>query len=72
MIEIVFALLMTLNGNIVEHTYKEKLSQCMKSKRIAEKEVNPERVRFSCKQVEAKTEIYMVSKKILKIISIVR
>jgi hypothetical protein len=72
MLEVVFALLMTLNGDIVEHTYKEKLSQCMKSKRIAEKEVNPERVRFSCKQVEAKTEIYMGSKKILKIISIVR
>ena len=72
MLEVVFALLMTLNGDIVEHTYKEKLSQCMKSKRIAEKEVNPERVRFSCKQVEAKSENYMGAKKILKIISIVR
>ena len=72
MIEIVFALLMTLNGDIVEHTYKEKLSQCMKSKRIAEKEVNPNRVRFSCKQVEAETEIYMGAKKILRIVSIVK
>ena len=57
MIETVFALLMILNGDIVEHTYKDKLSSCMKSARIAKKEVNPESVRFVCKQVKAKTEI---------------
>ena len=42
MIETVFALLLILNGEIIEHTYKEKLSACMKSARIAKKEVNPE------------------------------
>ena len=47
MIETVFALLLILNGEIIEHTYKEKLSACMKSARIAKKEVNPERIR-SC------------------------
>ena len=35
MIETVFALLLILNGEIIEHTYKEKLSACMKSARIA-------------------------------------
>ena len=69
MIETVFALLLILNGDIIEHTYKEKLSACMKSARIAKKEVNPESVRFICKQVKAKTEIYMGEKKILKIIN---
>ena len=69
MIETVFALLLILNGEIVEHTYKDKLSSCMKSARIAKKEVNPESVRFVCKQVKAKTEIYMGEKKILKIIN---
>ena len=69
MIETVFALLLVLNGEIIEHTYKEKLSSCMKSARIAKKEVNPESVRFVCKQVKAKTEIYMGEKKILKIIN---
>ena len=44
----------------------------MKSKRIAEKEVNPERVRFSCKQIEAQTEIYMGAKKIVKIVSMAK
>jgi hypothetical protein len=68
MIESVIALIMLLNGNIVEHTYKEKMSACLKSKRIAEREVNPQSVRFSCKKVKAKTEIYMDMKKILKII----
>ena len=69
MIEIVVALIMTLNGNVVEHTYKEKLSQCLKSKRIAINEVNPERVKFFCKQVKAETEIYLGDKKILRIIN---
>ena len=67
--EIVISLLLILNGNIIEHTYKDTLSECLKSKRIAEREVNPESVRFVCKQVKAETEIYMGSKKILKIIN---
>ena len=66
MIESVVALLMLLNGEIVEHTYKDKFSKCLKSKRIAEREVNPQSVRFVCKQLKAKTEIYMGQKKILK------
>ena len=69
MVEILIALIMTLNGEVVEHTYKEKLSQCLKSKRIAIKEVNPERVKFFCKQVKAETEIYLGDKKILRIIN---
>jgi len=68
MIESVVALIMLLNGSIVEHTYKDKMSSCLKSKRIAEREVNPQSVRFSCKKVKAETEIYMDMKKILKII----
>ena len=67
--EIVISLLLILNGNIIEHTYKDSLSACLKSKRIAQREVNPESVRFVCKQVKAETEIYMGSKKILKIIN---
>jgi len=67
--EIVISLLLILNGNIIEHTYKDSLSECLKSKRIAQREVNPESVRFVCKQVKAKTEIYMGEKKILKIIN---
>ena len=67
MTEVVVALIMMLNGNIIEHTYKEKMSDCLRSKRMAEREVRPERVQFSCKKVEAITEIYQGRKKILRI-----
>jgi len=68
MIETVFALILTLNGSMIEHTYKTSLSDCLKSKRLAQNEVNPERVVFTCKKVKAKTEVYMNRKKILSII----
>ena len=66
--EIVISLLLILNGNIIEHTYKDTLSDCMRSKRIAQREINPDSVRFVCKQVKAETEIYMGEKKIVKIL----
>ena len=68
MIEVVVALILTLNGNIIEHVYKEKMSSCLKSKIISMREVNPDRVVFTCKKVKAETEIYMGQKKILRII----
>ena len=68
MTEIVVALILTLNGNIIDHVYKDKMSSCLKSKRIAEREVNPDRVVFTCKKVKAETEIYLGQKKILRII----
>jgi len=67
MTETVVALLMFLNGSMIEFTYKEKMADCLKSKRIAEREVRPERVQFSCKRVDATTEVYMGRKKILKV-----
>ena len=69
MTEIVVALILTLNGSIIEHVYKDKMSTCLKSNRVAMREVNPDRVVFSCKKVKAKTEIYMGQKKILKILN---
>ena len=68
MIETVIALILTINGSMIEHTYKNSLSDCLKSKRLAQNEVNPERVVFTCKKVKAKTEIYMDRKKILSIL----
>ena len=67
MIEVVVALIMYLDGSMIEHTYKDKMSACRKSKRIAEREVNPQSVRFACKKVNALTEIYQGRKKIVKI-----
>jgi len=53
---------------MIEHTYKTSLSDCLKSKRLAQNEVNPERVVFTCKKVKAQTEVYMNRKKIVKIL----
>ena len=66
--KVIIALLLFSGGTMIEHTYKDKMSDCLKSKRIAEREVNPQSVRFSCKKVNAETEIYMGQKKILRII----
>ena len=49
----VVALLLHLNGTLIEWVYKENISQCLKSKRVADREVNGERVIFSCKIVKA-------------------
>ena len=68
MIEIVFALILELNGKMIEHVYKDSLNACLKSKRIAQNEVNPERVVFKCKKVEAETEIYQDRKRIIRIL----
>ena len=68
MVETVVALLMILNGNMIEFTYKESMSACLKSKRIAMREINPDTVLMSCKKVTAETEIYQGRKKILKVL----
>ena len=57
MVETVVALLLFLNGNMVEHVYKDSLKVCNESKKIAEQVVNPLNVTFVCKEVKAKTEI---------------
>ena len=48
----VVALLLHLNGKMIEWVYKENISQCLKSKRVASREVGGERVIFSCKKVK--------------------
>ena len=56
MIETVTALLLFLNGTMIEHVYKPDLGACLKSKRIASRELNPERVVFKCIILKAKIE----------------
>ena len=68
MTEVVVALLMSLNGNMIEYTYKDSMSKCLKSKRISMREINPDSVVMACKKVTAETEIYQGRKKILKVL----
>ena len=43
---------------MIEHVYKPNLSSCLEeSKRIASRELNPERVIFSCKIIKARVEL---------------
>ena len=50
MIEVVFALILTLNGTMIEHVYKPNLSDCLKSKRIAQNEVIQRELYFLVKK----------------------
>lgn len=68
--EIVTALLLFLNGNMIEHVYKADLKSCNDSKKIAESVVNTNNVVFICKKVKAKVVIDndTQSKKIVKVL----
>ena len=51
------ALCMFLEGELVEHTYKESMADCLRAKRVAERNIQPERIQFACgKDVKAEVE----------------
>tara|TARA_Y100001963_G_scaffold13212_2_gene16501 strand:+ start:469 stop:729 length:261 start_codon:yes stop_codon:yes gene_type:complete len=53
---LIWALCMWLEGNLVEHTYQKSMTDCLKSKRVAERTINPEHVKFACGEVTANIE----------------
>ena len=54
MIEIVFALLLIVDNQIIEHRIQDSLSQCLKAKRYAMKDKSPsDRVVFQCLKSKA-------------------
>ena len=65
----VFALLLLQDHKIIEHRYHNSLSSCLKAKRYAMKDKNPnDRVVYKCIQSKANIEVYMGEKKILSLI----
>ena len=66
MIETVVALLMFWNGEIKEHRIQENMAACLRARRVAEREYNPN-VSYKCIRAEAETEIYMGEKSIKKL-----
>jgi hypothetical protein len=56
----VIGLLLYLNGKMIEHVFKPNLSACMKSKRVAQRQMDSngkaERVQFQCKILVADIE----------------
>ena len=67
MTEIVFALLMFVNGEIKEHRIQPSMGICLKGKREAERQYS-ETESYRCSKAKAETEIYMGEKSIKKII----
>ena len=67
MTEVVIALLMLVNNEIVEHRIQTSMGNCLKGKRHAERQYS-ETVSYKCIKAKAETEIYMGEKSIKKII----
>ena len=67
MTEVVFALLMFVNGEIKEHRIQTSMGICLRGKREAERQYT-ESVSYKCIKTKAETEIYMGEKSIKKII----
>ena len=67
MVETVIALLMIVNHEIKEHRIQPSMSDCLKGKRIANRQLN-NNVEYQCIKSKAETEIYLGEKSIKKLI----
>lgn len=69
MIETVVALLMIVNNEINEHRIQQSMSDCLKGKRIAMRQLKQgSNVRYECLKSKAEIEIYLDKKHIKKLI----
>ena len=51
------ALCLFMDGKLGEHTYQKSRADCLRSKRVAERTIQPERVQFACgKDIRAEVE----------------
>ena len=71
----VVGLLLILNGKMIEHVFKPNISACMKSKRVAQREMDASndkegRVQFVCKILVADLEEDSQTKYGLRIIKV--
>ena len=70
MIETVVALLMLVNNEIMEHRIQDKMSDCLKGKRLAERTNTGDNIAYKCGKVQAELEENIDgSKSIKKIVS---
>ena len=67
MVETVIALLMIVNHEIKEHRIQPSMSECLRGKRVANRNVG-NNVEYKCIKSKAETEIYMGEKSIKKLI----
>ena len=57
MFEIIFALLMYLNGNLENYSPKSNLADCLEQKRKVERDGGTSSIRMECKEVKAIIEV---------------
>jgi hypothetical protein len=66
MYQLVFALCLFINGELVEHRIQDSLSTCLKMKREATRNMNMENKQFMCGEVEAELENNIDGSKTIK------
>ena len=55
------------NGEIKEHRIQNSMAECLRARRVAERQYNPN-VSYKCIRNKAETEIYLGEKSIKKLI----
>ena len=56
MLQAVIALCLFINGELVEHRIQDSISDCLKHKREAERNMGMDNKKFMCGEVEAEIE----------------
>ena len=56
MYQLVFALCLFINGELIEHRIQDSLSTCLKMKREATRNMDMQNKQFMCGEVEAEIE----------------
>jgi hypothetical protein len=66
MYQLVFALCLFINGELVEHRIQDSLSTCLKMKREATRNMDMQNKQFMCGEVQAELEINIDGSKTIK------
>jgi hypothetical protein len=66
MYQLVFALCLFINGELIEHRIQDSLSTCLKMKREATRNMDMENKQFMCGEVEAELETNIDGSKTIK------
>jgi len=66
MYQLVFALCLFINGELIEHRIQDNLSTCLKMKREAERNMEMNNKQFMCGQVEAELSMNVDGSKSIK------
>ena len=64
--KLVFALCLFINGELVEHRIQNSLSDCLKHKREATRNMDMQNKQFMCGEVEAEIETNIDGSKTIK------